>query len=165
MIPGKMIISTMPTTMAARNGTIPLKIDSSGIRAQRICFEITETTAIGNLSRAMQFISKLREKGCMFALDDFGSGLSSFAYLKNLPVDFLKIDGTFVRDIIEDPADRAMVEAINQVGHALGVKTIAEFIEDTAVQKKLLEMGVDYGRGYAIHKPAPLSMVSHDSSA
>lgn len=136
------------------------QINSSGIEPQRICFEITETTAITNLSRAMKVIAQLREKGCLFALDDFGSGLSSFAYLKNLPVDFLKIDGAFVRDIVEDRADRAMVEAINQVGQAMGIRTIAEFIENAEIKKLLEQMGVDYGQGYGIHQPVQLSTLN-----
>ena len=134
------------------------EIESSGIEPGRVCFEITETTAIANLSRAKEIISELRGKGCLFALDDFGSGLSSFAYLKNLTVDFLKIDGTFIRDIVEDRTDHAMVEAINQVGHAMNIQTIAEFIESAEIKSELFLMGIDYGQGYAIHKPEPLRM-------
>ena len=134
------------------------EIDSSGIEPHRICFEITETAAIANLSRATEIIDGLRAKGCLFALDDFGSGLSSFAYLKNLSVDFLKIDGAFVRDMIDDQTDQAMVQAIHQVGHAMGIKTIAEFIESSEIQTMLQQIGIDYGQGYGIHKPAPLAM-------
>lgn len=121
-----------------------------------LCFEITETAAIANLSRAMSFIEAIRAEGCKFALDDFGAGLSSFTYLKTLPVDFLKIDGDFVRDITHDPMDRAIVEAINQIGHAAGLKTVAEFVEDEATRLELVRLGVDYAQGYGLHRPEPL---------
>ncbi|MGM0593807.1 MAG: EAL domain-containing protein [Pseudomonadota bacterium] len=124
---------------------------------EAICFEVTETAAIANINKARHFIDKLRSLGCRFALDDFGSGLSSFAYLKNLKVDFLKIDGSFVRDIDEDEVDLEMVDAINRVGAVLRVRTIAEFVESEAIRTKLQELGVDLVQGYAIHKPEPLS--------
>lgn len=120
-----------------------------------ICFEITETVAIANLGKAAQFIRSLREIGCHFALDDFGSGMSSFAYLKNLPVDFLKIDGSFIKHIVDDPIDLAMVEAINQIGHLMGIKTIAEFVENQEILAKITALGVDYAQGYGIAKPRP----------
>ena len=126
------------------------------IPTSKICFEVTETAAIINLSRAMEFIHLLREKGCLFSLDDFGSGLSSFAYLKNLPVDFLKIDGLFVKDILDDKVDLAMVKSINEVGHIMGKKTIAEFVENQQIFEVLAELGVDYAQGYGIGKPVPL---------
>lgn len=122
-----------------------------------ICFEITETSAIVNLTRAQNFMTKLKDLGCYFSLDDFGSGLSSFSYLKNLKVDFLKIDGAFVRDIVDDPIDKAMVEAINQVGHIMGVKTIAEYVESAEILELLREIGVDFVQGYEIAKPIPMS--------
>jgi diguanylate cyclase (GGDEF)-like protein/PAS domain S-box-containing protein len=127
------------------------------IPANRICFEITETAAVANLSKAIRFIRHLKEYGCRFALDDFGSGMSSFAYLKNLPVDFLKIDGNFVRDIANDPIDRAMVAAIHQVGSVMGIRTIAEFVEDEDIRQALSEIGVDFAQGYGIHRPQTLA--------
>jgi len=129
------------------------QLKETGIEANKICFEITETLAITNLSAATTFIEILKEIGCHFALDDFGSGLSSFGYLKNLPVDYLKIDGMFVKDIVDDPIDRAMVKSINDVGHIMGMKTIAEFVENDEIQKKLIEIGVDYSQGYCFGKP------------
>jgi diguanylate cyclase (GGDEF)-like protein/PAS domain S-box-containing protein len=126
------------------------------IPTYKICFEITETAAISNLSYAKQFIDTLRKKGCLFSLDDFGSGLSSFAYLKNLPVDFLKIDGLFVKDILEDKIDWTMVKAINEVGHVMNKKTIAEFVENQNIFELLKTLGVNYAQGYGIAKPVPL---------
>lgn len=126
------------------------------IPTEKICFEITETAAIGNLNYATKFINHLRKKGCLFSLDDFGSGLSSFAYLKNLPVDYLKIDGLFVKDILDDQVDLAMVRSINEVGHVMGKKTIAEFVENKQIFELLRELGVDYAQGYGIAKPMPL---------
>ncbi len=131
-----------------------------GLRAQRLCFEITETAAIANLSRAQKFITSLKERGCRFSLDDFGSGLSSFGYLKTLAVDYLKIDGTFVRDILDDPMDRAMVESINQIGHVMQIATIAEYVEEARTLELLREMGVDYAQGYGVAAPKPLTELS-----
>ena len=130
---------------------------ASGIPPSRICFEITETAAISNLSRALRLMSGLRARGCHFALDDFGSGLSSFAYLKNLPVDSIKIDGAFVRDMLNDPTDFAMVEAIARIGHVMGLKTIAEYVESEAIMHRLADLGVDYVQGFGIHRPEPLA--------
>lgn len=123
------------------------------------CFEITETAAIGNLRHALQFMSELRELGCLFALDDFGSGLSSFGYLKTLPVDFLKIDGAFIRDILRDPVDRAMVESINAVARAIGIPTIAEWVESEAICEELTRMGLGYAQGYAVGRPILLKPI------
>ena len=134
--------------------------EETGIDPQRICFEITETAAIANLSNATRMIIELGELGCQFALDDFGSGLSSFAYLKTLPVDYLKIDGLFVKDIAHDPIDRAMVRSINEIGQIMGKATIAEFVESATVFALLREIGVDYAQGYEIGKPQPLATLS-----
>ena len=120
---------------------------------EEICFEITETAAIGNLSKALHLMKELKKDGCQFSLDDFGSGLSSFAYLKNLPVDYIKIDGSFVKDMVNDPIDRAMVEAITRVGHVMKIKTIAEWVEDERTQACLKEIGVDYAQGYYFGMP------------
>lgn len=132
------------------------KLNSSGVSSHTICFEITETAAISNYSKAQKFITKLRHLGCYFSLDDFGSGLSSFGYLKNFPIDFLKIDGSFVKDMINDPIDSAMVVAINQIGHVMNIKTIAEFVENEDIYQKLEAIGVDYAQGYGIARPMPL---------
>jgi len=130
-----------------------------GIDASKICFEITETSAISNLRAATNFIAKMKLMGCRFALDDFGSGMSSFGYLKNLQVDYLKIDGMFVKNIVEDPIDRAMVKSINDIGHVMGMKTIAEFVENDEIRSMLGEMGVDYAQGYGIGVPQPFDQV------
>lgn len=126
------------------------------VPAEKICFEITETTAIANLVKATRFITTLKQMGCTFALDDFGSGMSSFAYLKNLPVDFLKIEGMFVRDIADDPIDYTMVKSINELAHVMGKQTIAEFVENRRILEKLQSIGVDFAQGYGIARPRPL---------
>ncbi len=118
-----------------------------------ICFEITETAAISNLSRVIHFMQELKKLGCLFSLDDFGSGLSSFTYLKNLPVDYLKIDGQFIRNVAEDSVDESMVKAINEVGRAMGIETIAERVETREVLDKLSELGIAYAQGYLIARP------------
>ena len=132
------------------------KIKSTGINANNICFEITETAAIANLQPARIFMTTLKEIGCKFALDDFGTGHSSFGYLKKLPVDYLKIDGVFVKEIVNDRIDLAMVKSINEIGHTMGMKTIAEFVENNEIKELLQKIGVNYAQGYGIGKPVPL---------
>jgi diguanylate cyclase (GGDEF)-like protein len=128
-----------------------------------LCFEITETAAIGNLAVVNDFIDAMREFQCSFALDDFGSGLSSFTYLKNLKVDYLKIDGAFVRDIASNPVDRSMVEAIHRIGHQMGLKTVAEYVESHQTLAVLREIGVDYVQGNGVHCPEPLENLCNKS--
>jgi len=125
--------------------------------ADRVCFEITETAAITNMATAMHFISQLKAMGFKFSLDDFGAGLSSYAYLKNLPVDYIKIDGSFVSGIIKDPLNRSIVESINQIGHTIGIKKIAEWVESAEVLDVLKEIGIDYAQGFYTGKPTQLS--------
>ncbi|MGB5581747.1 MAG: EAL domain-containing protein, partial [Woeseia sp.] len=125
----------------------------SGLDATKLCFEITETAAIASYSQANRFINALKELGCKFALDDFGTGLSSFGYLKHFPVDFLKIDGSFVKEILHDPIDREMVRSINEIGHLTGKQTIAEFAENEEIITMLRGMGVDYAQGYGVSEP------------
>lgn len=124
--------------------------------AARLCFEITETAVIANLDDACRFIEAMRVRGCRIALDDFGSGLSSFAYLKRLPVDILKIDGAFVRDLGRGGSDLALVRSMSQMGQALGKVTIAEWVESEAVMTQLREVGIGCVQGYAVHVPCPL---------
>ncbi|MBV1881447.1 MAG: EAL domain-containing protein [Pseudomonadales bacterium] len=132
-------------------------IEQTQVDANKLCFEVTETAAVTNLVDACEFISKLREIGCKFALDDFGAGMSSFSYLKHMPVDFVKIDGSFVRNIVDDEIDYAMVKSINDISHIMGKKTIAELCESKEVYEKLKEIGVDYVQGFYLGKPIPLS--------
>jgi len=129
------------------------------VNPDNICFEITETAAVHNISRAIEFINALKSKGCSFALDDFGSGLSSFSYLQKLPINYLKIDGSFVRDIATNAVDRAMVVAINEIGHTMGINIIAEYAESEAVIDELKLIGVDYAQGYALQRPVDLATV------
>ena len=128
-------------------------------KPELLSFEITETAAIANLREATYFINTLTALGCQFALDDFGSGLSSFGYLKNLPVNAIKIDGMFVRDIIDDPFDAEMVKAINEIGHVMQLETIAEFVENAAILDKLQDIGVDFVQGYHLGRPEPIATV------
>ena len=129
------------------------QFEHSGLDASKICFEITETAAIASYSQANRVINSLKELGCKFALDDFGTGLSSFGYLKHFPVDFLKIDGSFVKEILHDPIDREMVRSINEIGHLTGKQTIAEFVETKELITMLRGMGVDYAQGYGVGEP------------
>jgi diguanylate cyclase (GGDEF)-like protein len=123
------------------------------VPAEAVCFEITETLAVANLTKAAELIRELKDLGLRFALDDFGAGMCSFAYLKHLPVDYVKIDGAFVRDMFAEPMNREVVLAINNIAHSLGMKTIAEFVETEGTLAKLREMGVDYAQGYAVGRP------------
>ncbi len=145
------------------------KFSQYKIDGKKFCFEITETAAISHIVMAEHFILELKKLGCKFALDDFGSGLSSFGYLKSLPVDYLKIDGIFVKDMIEDKIDHAMVKAINEIGHIMEIQTIAEFVENKGIKEMLSEIGVDFVQGYGIHKPQLfeeiLDLLSHNSAA
>ncbi|MCS3511337.1 EAL domain-containing protein [Pseudomonas grimontii] len=134
-------------------GFLREKFEAYSIPPEMICFEITETSAIANLGSAIRFINELKALGCYFSLDDFCAGMSSFAYLKHLPVDFLKIDGSFVKDMLDDPINRAMVEVINHIGHVMGKRTIAEFVETPQIEQALLDIGVDYAQGYLIERP------------
>lgn len=134
--------------------------------ATSICFEITETAAIARMDQAREFIAHLKRLGCTFALDDFGSGLSSYAYLKTLAVDFVKIDGGFVKDILENPVSDAMVRSISHIARLMGLKSIAEFVENDAIHQRLAAIGVDFVQGYGIAKPVPLEqMLARESTA
>jgi diguanylate cyclase (GGDEF)-like protein/PAS domain S-box-containing protein len=137
------------------------QLDETGLPPSCVCFEVTETSAIANLPTALDFMNTLRAKGCRFALDDFGSGLSSFGYLKNLPVDYLKIDGSFVQHMVDDPINCAMVETINRVGHLMGLKTVAECVESSDILEKLKSLGVDYAQGYGIAEVLPFEQHVH----
>ncbi|HWT72461.1 MAG TPA: EAL domain-containing protein, partial [Oxalicibacterium sp.] len=136
----------------------------TGIAPTSICFELTETTAITNLDSAATLIRELKQIGCRFALDDFGSGMSSFGYLKTLPVDYIKIDGSFVKDMLHDDIDRAMVEAINNIGHVMGMQTIAEFVEDESIRQALEDMGVNFAQGYGVGRPEPLNAAHREAA-
>ncbi|BBP03707.1 hypothetical protein TPL01_23550 [Sulfuriferula plumbiphila] len=131
-------------------------LDASDLPPEKIIFEVTESAAIERLDAAQDFIDKVKAYGCRFSLDDFGSGYSSFAYLKRLKVDYLKIDGAFIRDMLKEHADFSMVKSMHEVGHALGLKTIAEYVESDAIFDKVKEIGIDYAQGYAIEKPVLL---------
>lgn len=126
------------------------------INGKNIIFEITETSAMSNFKRVTKFIDHFKTIGCKFSLDDFGTGSSSFSYLKNFRVDYLKIDGSFVRDILEDPIDKVMVESIYQIAQLLGLETVAEYVENLEIYDIIKEIGIDYGQGYGIEKPFPL---------
>ena len=135
------------------------QLGARNVPPERLCFEVTETTAMGQIAEARAFMESLKERGCLFSLDDFGSGLSSFSYLKNLPVDFLKIDMEFVAEILDDPVSTVIVDAVNRVGHLMGLRTVAEGVENDAVKGRLTEMGIDYVQGYGVAMPRPLAEV------
>jgi diguanylate cyclase (GGDEF)-like protein/PAS domain S-box-containing protein len=132
------------------------EFNRTGVPPKKICFEITETSAVTNLSNASSFVENLKSLGCRFALDDFGSGLSSLSYLKTLAVDFLKIDGVFVKDTVDDPIDLAMVKSINEIGQLMGKQTIAEYVENDTIFAKLQGLGIDYAQGYGVSRPCPV---------
>ena len=132
------------------------QLDHHQIPPQFICFEITETVAIANLSQTKLMITQLQELGCRFALDDFGSGMSSFAYLKNLPVDFLKIDGIFTRELLQDPVNSLILQSFHQVAQRMGIATIAEYVDSEEKLVQLKSLGIDYAQGYWIGKPQAL---------
>ncbi len=166
------VVETLPNTEIAINlsgislgeesflAFVRKQLTESVVRPDQICFEITELSAIQNFTQAHRFINELKKEGCRFALDDFGGGLSSFQYLKKLPVDYLKIEGSFVRSILESPLDHAMVDAISRIAHSLGIQIIAKDAESDAVITKLRELGVDYAQGYALCSPAPLEQLA-----
>jgi diguanylate cyclase (GGDEF)-like protein len=131
------------------------QLQDHGIPSGCVGFEITETAAITDLECAMRLITALREQGCKVALDDFGTGMSSFSYLKSLEVDFIKIDGSFVKSMLEDEMDSAIVEAINTIGHVAGIQTIAEFVENDAILQRLTALGIDFAQGWAVEHPRP----------
>ena len=137
-------------------------LKNSSIDGSKICFEITETAAIASYAQANRFINAMKELGCRFALDNFGTGLSSFGYLKYFPVDFLKIDGSFVKEIPHDPIDREMVRSINEIGHLTGKLTIAQFAENAEIINMLRNLGVDYAQGYGIASPQRIRKVAAD---
>jgi EAL domain-containing protein (putative c-di-GMP-specific phosphodiesterase class I) len=160
----KVLISVNLSGMSVSNrdflNFVVTKIKQYQVNPELLCFEITETAAISNLSTAIHFMNVLKKLGCSFALDDFGSGLSSFSYLTSLPVDYLKIDGAFVMDIDKDPMHYAMVKSINEVGQVMGIRTIAEFAASENIITCLREVGVDNAQGYAVARPVPLSSLT-----
>ena len=145
------------------------EIREADVPPQNICFEVTETVAISHIDDAVRFMTSLRNFGCTFSLDDFGAGLSSFGYLKVLPVDYLKIDGSFVREVTNDEVSRSMVDAISQIGKTMGLSIVAEFVGDDETQDILRAIGVDYAQGFGVGKPAPfdeiLNGLEHEASA
>lgn len=149
-------LSTASITSEKMRYRVIALIEKYNLSANQIIFEITETAAISNLESAKLFISCMKAKGCLFALDDFGSGLSSFGYLKNLDIDYLKIDGLFIRNMLNNEVNKAMVEAIHNIGHIMGLKTVAEFVESKELEAELIKIGIDYCQGYAIAKPKPI---------
>ena len=135
------------------------EIDSSGVPCESLCFEVTESAAVSNRQKAQAFIDALRKRGCKFSLDDFGAGLSSFAYLKNFKVDTLKIDGSFIRDITDNRISESMVAAITQVAKVMELETVAEYVESIETKDLITKLGVDFAQGHAVGKPSALEDV------
>ena len=152
---GFVSINLSGQTLSDENTLVKIKklMNSFQVNPRQICFEITESVAIANLTLVRKFITDMKLKGVRFALDDFGSGLSSLTYLKQLPVDYLKIDGSFIKDIVSDPIDRTLVDAINQMAHTMGLKTVAEYVESKEILDLLKDLGIDYAQGFHINKP------------
>ena len=138
------------------------QISEFGVGTSKLCFEITETGAISNMVKAADFVRAFRNIGCKFSIDDFGTGLASHSYLRELPVDYVKIDGTFIKEIDTNRTDYAMTRSINDLAHFLGQKTIAESVENTKVIEKLTEIGVDYLQGWGVGRPKLLSEIAAD---
>lgn len=161
---GKASINLSGQTISSKDflDFVTAQFARSQVPASGICFEITESAAIAHLENAKYFMSELSSKGFEFSLDDFGTGLSSFAYLKTLKVDYLKIDGAFVKQILNDPIAEVMVAAINNVGHVMGLKTVAEFVENEEIKNHLTKMNIDFAQGYAIAKPIALERYLND---
>jgi diguanylate cyclase len=158
-IPDVILSVNLSANSLSEASTLPFildMLDASTLPPERLSFEVTETALITNLTQAATLIECLRAKGCSIMLDDFGSGASSFGYLKRFPVDYIKIDGHFVKDIVTSRADRAIVESIHEIARKLGIRTVAEFVESTAILEVLNEIGVDYVQGYAIGRPKAL---------
>jgi EAL domain-containing protein (putative c-di-GMP-specific phosphodiesterase class I) len=137
---------------------IRARLSQYSLPGHRVGFEMTETAAIGNLSRASELMGQLRALGCPMSLDDFGSGMSSFGYLRNLPVEYLKIDGEFVKDMAMDNIDYAVVEAIFHIGKVMGIKTVAESVENAETLLALEQIGVDFAQGYHLARPMPMAL-------
>ena len=135
---------------------ISKQIKATGVNPKRICFEITESAVIANMNVAQQFVKDLRALGCLMALDDFGAGLSTFEYLKQLPVDFVKLDGSMIRDVASSRISQAMVHAVNYVAHEMGMKSVAEYAESDEIIAALQKLSIDYAQGHALGKPEPL---------
>ena len=165
---------TIPTCMINLSGAsvtdsglvdfVRSQLEQSGLPRHSIGFELTETAAISNLASASELMHRLREIGCPMALDDFGSGMASFAYLRGFPVDYLKIDGEFVQDMTKDAVDYEIVEAIHNVGRVMGIKTVAESVEDADILAALLLVGVDFAQGYHISRPMPMMDITYQTS-
>ncbi len=136
------------------------QLEETGVPPAAICFEISETVAIANLSTAIRFIADVKSMGCRVSISQFGTSLHTFAYLRNLKVDYIKIDGSVIRDIADDAVDRAVVGAVGHIAHVMGIRTIAEHVEDITVLECLKDLGIDYAQGYAVAKPLPLTIVS-----